>query len=226
VVWDDESVTAVQPVPPSGTVTFLFTDVVDSTRLWERDQLLMADALALHDEILRSTIEAHGGYVFSTAGDAFAVAFDDPAAGLEVAIAVRDALEEADWDERCRVSVRAGLHTGTAVERGGDYSGPTLNRCARVMSVGGGGDILLSAAIAELVDGVELVDLGMQALRGVADTMRVFGVPRRDGEVLRASAGRCGFGAPPVSVVDESADDEDCGGELECGVAVTVSAVG
>ena len=127
---------------PTGTVTFLFTDVEGSTRRWEGDPRAMGALLAEHDEVLRSVIDSHGGYVFSTAGDGVAAAFADP---LEAVTAAMEA------QETLSLPVRMGVHTGTAEERAGNYFGRTLNRAARVMSAGHGGQILISDATAALV---------------------------------------------------------------------------
>jgi class 3 adenylate cyclase len=97
--------------PPSGTVTFLFADIEGSTPRWEHDPDAMSEALAEHDALLRSTIDAHGGTVFSTGGDGFAAAFSDAVAALRAAL---------DVQGRVGLPVRMGLHTGTAVERDGN----------------------------------------------------------------------------------------------------------
>ncbi len=120
-------------VPPTGTVTFLFTDIEGSTKLWERDAQAMADALARHDELLKSAIEARGGYVFKTVGDAFHAAFPTAPAALSAAIAVQWALASGPWETGESLRTRIALHSGTAEERDGDYFGPTLNRIARLL---------------------------------------------------------------------------------------------
>ena len=155
-------------VPPSGTVTFLFTDVEGSTARWERDPEVMSSALSEHDSILRSTIEGNGGFVFATVGDGFAAAFKDAPAALQAAV---------DGQHRVALPVRMGLHTGTAEERDGNYFGRTLNRAARVMSAGHGGQILLSDVTAGLVrDDADLTDLGEYRLAGLEAPMRLWQV--------------------------------------------------
>ncbi len=129
--------------PPTGLVSFLFTDVEGSTRLWESDADAMAASLGLHDQIMRRVIEAHQGHVFSTAGDAFAVAFGSVGAGIAAATMIQLELLRADWPGP-PIKIRMGIHTGTAEERDGDYFGPVLNRAARIMSAGHGGQILSS----------------------------------------------------------------------------------
>jgi hypothetical protein len=109
--------------PPSGTVTFVFTDVEGSTALWQDHTRAMAAALARHDEIVRGAIERHHGYVFSTAGDAFATAFASATDAVAAISAAQVRLSDEPWDDAV-IRVRAGLHTGEAEERGGDYFGP------------------------------------------------------------------------------------------------------
>ncbi|HUO38990.1 MAG TPA: adenylate/guanylate cyclase domain-containing protein, partial [Mycobacterium sp.] len=120
---------------PSGVVTFLFTDVEGSTRRWETDADVMRAALAAHDEMLRTAIEAHGGFMFKHTGDGVCAAFASPKGAVDAAVAAQRALE---------LPVRMGLATGEAELRGGDYFGVALNRAARVMAVGHGGQILLA----------------------------------------------------------------------------------
>ncbi|CAN5711292.1 hypothetical protein BH20ACT12_BH20ACT12_10460 [soil metagenome] len=112
---------------PTGTVTFLFTDVEGSTRMWERDPTAMRSALARHDEILRSAIEESGGSVFKTMGDAFCAAFFSVPGALDAALSAQRALHAEEWDEGSVIRVRMALHTGAVEERGGDYFGPALN---------------------------------------------------------------------------------------------------
>jgi class 3 adenylate cyclase len=125
-----------ETLPPTGTVTFLLTDIEASTRLWEEFPVQMADALARHDAIVRSAITERHGYVFGTAGDGFNAAFRIARDALDAGTAVQAALAAEAWPEPIDVRVRMGIHTGTADERGGDYLGPTLNRAARLMAAG------------------------------------------------------------------------------------------
>lgn len=165
---------------PSGTVTFLFTDVEGSTRLWEEHDADMAVALELHDGILRSCIDEHDGFVFSTAGDAFAAAFARADNALAAARRAQDALGSASWPAATVIRARMGLHTGEAQERGGDYFGPMLNRAARIMSAGHGGQILVSATTAALVGHDGLVELGEHRLKDLAASERLF----QDGDAV------------------------------------------
>jgi predicted ATPase/class 3 adenylate cyclase len=162
------SVTVVRDAP-TGTVTFLFTDVEGSTRRWEQEPAAMREALANHDEILRRAIERHGGVVFATGGDGFAAAFGRAGDAVAGAASAQAELQATD-----SLRVRMGMHTGEAVERGGDYYGPTVNRAARLMAVAHGGQVLLSRATQELVSGCELVDLGEHRLRDLSRAEHVF----------------------------------------------------
>ena len=165
---------------PTGVVSFLFTDVEGSTRLWEQDRRAMAASLALHDEILRSAVAARGGRVFSTAGDAFAVAFHSAADAVSAAVDIQRTFVAADWPGP-PLRVRMGIHTGDAEERDGDYFGPVLNRAARIMSAGHGGQILLSSVTAAEA-GVEgsLHDLGTHRLKDFDEPEHVFEVRHPD----------------------------------------------
>ncbi len=163
---------------PSGTVTFLFTDIEGSTRLWDQDSEAMRAALELHDAALSDAITNQGGYVFSTGGDGFAVAFDRVSAAVAAAVEGQRALLGQPWPEGISLKVRMALHTGEAAERDGDYFGPTLNRAARLMSAGHGGQVLCSAAVVatvgDLPGGSTLRDLGEHRLRDLSTPEHVF----------------------------------------------------
>jgi predicted ATPase len=148
-------------------VTFLFTDVEGSTRRWEADADGMRVALAAHDEVLRQAVEAHGGWLFKHTGDGVCAAFASPRSAVDAAVAAQRALE---------LPVRMGLATGEAELRGGDYFGAVLNRAARVMAAGHGGQILLAESTAGLLSGVDLVDLGPRRLRDLPTAVGVFQV--------------------------------------------------
>ena len=165
--------------PPTGTVTFLFTDIEDSTRLWEQNPKAMQEALARHDEILRRVTEEQEGYVFKTVGDAFCCAFATAPDALEAALDAQRALREEEQGGTTRLRVRMALHTGAADERDGDYFGPPLNRVARLLSAAHGGQVLLSLPIQELVrdqlpSEVGLRDLGEKHLKDLFRPERVF----------------------------------------------------
>jgi predicted ATPase/class 3 adenylate cyclase len=161
---------------PSGTVTFLFTDIEGSTSMWESAPDAMRTALARHDEIVRAAIEAHGGHVFATGGDGFSAAFARPGDAAAAATDAQVTLTGHAWPEGAPIRVRMALHTGAAEERGGDYFGPTLNRAARLMALAHGGQVLVSSVTAELLGGMELVDLGEHRLRDLSAPQRVYQV--------------------------------------------------
>ena len=173
---------AVPTTIPSGTVSFLFTDVEGSTRLWEAGAEEMGASLALHDVIMREVVREHGGHIFSTAGDAFAVAFGSVRAALAAAVDLQLRLLGSAWPGP-PIKVRMGLHTGEAQERDGDYFGPVLNRAARIMSAGHGGQVLLSSVTAANIDldlAVSLNDLGTHHLKDLAEPEHVFEVRHPD----------------------------------------------
>ena len=151
--------------PPSGVVTFLFTDVEGSTRRWEADAEGMRAALSKHDQVLQSAIESHDGFLFSHTGDGVVAAFESPRSAVDAAVDAQRALE---------LPVRMGLATGEAGLRNGDYFGTVLNRAARVMAAGHGGQILVADSTAGLLSGVDLVDLGPRRLRDVPNPITVF----------------------------------------------------
>jgi class 3 adenylate cyclase len=127
---------------PSGSVTLLFTDIEGSTRLWEEQPDAMSSALAVHDSILREEIERAGGIVFKTVGDAFHAAFGEAENALAAALMAQQRLLAAGLPFR----VRAALHSGEPQLRDGDYFGTPLNRLARILATGHGGQILVSSA--------------------------------------------------------------------------------
>jgi len=164
---------------PTGTVTFLFTDIEGSTKLWESDAPAMQAALARHDKILRDTIEIHGGYVFKTVGDAFCAAFSTATDALEAALESQRRFFSEQWEQTGPLRVRMALHTGAGEEREGDYFGPPVNRVARLLSAGQGGQVLLSLPTQELVRDqlpadVELWDLGEHRLKDLGRPEHIF----------------------------------------------------
>jgi predicted ATPase/class 3 adenylate cyclase/Tfp pilus assembly protein PilF len=165
--------------PPTGTVTFLFTDIEGSTKLWEQYPDAMRSALARHDVLLRGAIDEHGGYVFKTVGDAFCAAFATAPQALAGALSAQIALADASWEIGTPLRVRIALHTGSAEERDGDYFGPPLNRVARLIAAGHGGQTLLSLAAQELTrdalpSSASLLDLGAHRLKDLGRPETVF----------------------------------------------------
>jgi predicted ATPase len=166
-------------------VTFLFTDVEGSTRRWEADPDGMHAALAAHDEVLRGAVDRHGGRLFKHTGDGVCAAFASARSAVDAAVAAQRELQ---------LPVRMGLATGEAELRGSDYFGAVLNRAARVMAAGHGGQILLAESTAILLSGVDLLDLGPRRLRDVPNAVGVFQV--------RAPGLRTDF--PPLRALDTS----------------------
>ena len=170
---------------PSGTVSFLFTEVEGSTRLWEEHPDLMHDAMPRHDELLRDAVVSHGGLVVKTAGDGFHAVFASAHDAVTAAVAAQAALVAGEWNVTETVRVRMGIHTGEAEVRDGDYSGSAVNRAARLMSVARGGQIVVSTATAELLHDVMpekygFVDLGEHRLHDRGHRERIFQVVHPD----------------------------------------------
>jgi predicted ATPase/class 3 adenylate cyclase len=165
---------------PTGTVTLLFTDIEGSTKLWEKSPRGMQVALTRHDALLWEAIEGHGGFVFKTVGDAFCAVFPTALGALEAALAAQRGLFVEAWGEEIgALKTRMALHTGTTHERDGDYFGPPVNRVARLLSAGHGGQVLLSSSTQELVRDhlppqTHLRDLGERRLKDLSRPERVF----------------------------------------------------
>jgi predicted ATPase len=158
-------------------VTFLFTDIEGSTGLWEAFPDSMRAAMQRHDSILHSAFDEHGGYVFSIGGDGFGAAFARVADGISAAVSAQEALAAEPWPEGAEVRVRMGVHTGEVEERDGNYFGTAVNRAARLMALGHGGQVLCSATTAGVVEAeVSLIDLGEHGLRDLDRPMHIFQV--------------------------------------------------
>jgi predicted ATPase/class 3 adenylate cyclase len=172
---------------PTGTVTFLFTDIEGSTRLWQTFPALMKEALARHHALLQQAIDSCNGYVFQIVGDAVCAAFRTAADGVAAALAAQRALAQEPWRDTGPLRVRMALHTGSiditaGAYRSGEYeSGLTLSRTSRLLSAGHGGQILLSHATEELVRDdlspqIGVRDLGERRLRDLVRAERIFQV--------------------------------------------------
>jgi class 3 adenylate cyclase len=164
---------------PSGTATFLFTDIERSTEMWERYRDVMPRALERHDSVLRDVIRTSGGRVFKEVGDAFHAVFADAARAVEAAIAIQRSLSAEAWETPEPIRVRAALHAGDSEKRDDDFFGPTLNRTARILAAGHGGQVLLSQAVERLVqdrfpEGTALRDLGERRLKDLDRPERIF----------------------------------------------------
>jgi predicted ATPase/class 3 adenylate cyclase len=162
-------VRAVDVPRPSGTVTFLFTDIERSTALWEQHHDEMAEAVERHDRLVPAAIEDAGGHVFAVRGDGFAAAFDSGPAAARATIALQRTIGDQLWPGGATIRIRIGLHTGFADERDGGYFGPTVNRTARVCDAAHGGQIVATTTTVELLGDVQSIPLGRHRLRGVSE---------------------------------------------------------
>jgi predicted ATPase/class 3 adenylate cyclase len=207
---------------PSGVVTFLFTDVEGSTGRWETDADAMRIALAAHDEVLCKAIEAHGGWLFKHTGDGVCAAFASPRSAVDAAVAAQRELQ---------LPVRMGIATGEAELRGADYFGAVLNRAARVMAAGHGGQILLAESTAGLLSGVDLLDLGPRRLRDLPTPVQVFQVQaeglRTDFPPLRALDASPGNLRPPTtSFIGREAEVAELQAAVKAHRLMTLTGVG
>ena len=136
--------------------------------MWEEHPADMEATLARHDVILRAAIQCRDGYVFATTGEGFAVAFTDARDAIDAAVEIQRRLATEHWPGALELAVRMGLYTGEASERDGVYVGPVLNRAARIMAAGHGGQILVGAPTASLLEELEFIDLGEHRLKDLA----------------------------------------------------------
>jgi class 3 adenylate cyclase len=174
--------TSISSKPPTGTVTFLFTDIVGSTEMWEQHGDAFLPVLQAHNAILSAAIEQCGGFLIKTEGDAYKVAFADPAAAVRCAILAQAALQRYPWPPDVGpVQVRMAVHTGRPFMQADDYFGPPLNRTARILSTTYGGQIILSEDTLTLVENrmereTRFEDLGYHQLRDLDQPIRLFQV--------------------------------------------------
>ncbi|MEO8676199.1 MAG: adenylate/guanylate cyclase domain-containing protein [Casimicrobiaceae bacterium] len=180
---------------PAGQVTFLFTDIEGSTRLWEQEAQRMPQAQARHDALARAAVLDHRGTVVKTTGDGLHAAFDDPLDAVRAALHFQHALADPAATGGIALRVRCGMHAGTVERRDNDFFGSAVNRAARIMSAAHGGQILLSQAVVaaiheRLPEGVTFRDLGAVRLRDLASPERVYQVVhpalRQDFPALRS----------------------------------------
>jgi predicted ATPase/class 3 adenylate cyclase len=165
--------------PAFAEMTFLFSDVEGSTRLLERFPKAQPIALVRHDELLTGAINRHHGSVLETVGDGFYTAFERADDALAAALEAQRLLRAEDWGEIGEIRVRMAIHTGEAERRGGNFYGPPLYRCARLLALAHGGQVLLSGASTVLVrqalrDGAQLRALGAYRLRDLVDPEEVY----------------------------------------------------
>jgi predicted ATPase/class 3 adenylate cyclase len=164
---------------PGGTITFLFTDIEGSTGLWEQHPRVMRSALARHDAILTKALASHHGVLVKNTGDGILAAFAHALGALNTALEAQRAFQSEDWGAINRLHVRMALHTGVAEARAGDYNGPALNRTARLLAAGHGGQILLSRAVVELLHDhlpgdLVLRDLGVHLLKDLSRPEHIY----------------------------------------------------
>ncbi len=161
---------------PNDRATFLFTEVEDATTLWEEHPTDVEALLARHGALLRAAFDDRGGRVFTASGDGFGAVFDHPDDAVGAAVAAQRAMAVESWPGDLQVRARMGLETGTARERDGTYLGPVPNRAARIMAAAHGGQVLVGARTAALLDDVDLVDLGEHRLPDLPRAERLFQV--------------------------------------------------
>ena len=206
---------------PSGVVTFLFTDIEGSTRRWEADADAMRVALEAHNDTLRGAVETHGGHVFNYTGDGMYVVFALPRGAVDAAIAAQRELA---------LPVRMGIATGEAELRRGEYFGTVLNRTARVMAAGHGGQVLIDGATAGLLSDVDLISLGSRRLRDIAKPVEVFQVRapglRNEFPPLKTETTPGNLRPPTTSLIGREAELADLATVLKAHRLVTLIGVG
>jgi predicted ATPase/class 3 adenylate cyclase len=221
--------------PESRTSTFLMTDIAGSTRLWEEQPAAMAVALAAHDAILREAVEHARGTIVKTTGDGMLAAFDVPRAAVDACLAGQRAMLDHDWPTEAPLSVRMALHAGSAEARDGDFFGPALNRVARLLAIGHGGQVLVSSAGAavladDLPTGVELLDRGEHRLKDLSRLEHVYqlvapGLPS-EFPPLRSGKAPTNLPAELTSFIGREREVTEIGGLLEANRLVSLVGVG
>ena len=207
------------------TLTFLFTDIQDSSRLWDEHPEPMRQSLALHNEIVLSAVADHGGAIVKDRGDGYLAVFGGAIDAVGAALQAQQGLTAAHWEEPVGpLRVRVGMHTGTAEARDGDYFGAEVNRAARLEAAAHGGQVLVSEATRALArDGLppeaELRDLGYHTLRGLARPERVYqliatGLPADFPELRTVDRGRSTFPTFVTSFIGRSSELDDISGRL------------
>jgi predicted ATPase/class 3 adenylate cyclase len=221
---------------PSGTVTFLFTDIEGSTRLWEEHPKAMQAALARHDVILHGAIGSNRGFVVKTTGDGCHAVFARAHDAIEAAGSAQSALMSERWAETGPLRVRMGVHTGSAELRDADYYGPAVNRAARLMAVAHGGQVVVSQVTGDLViddlsDGLELLDLGEHRLRDLSRVERVYqlcgpGLTREFPALVSSSEAVGNLPVALSSFIGRAGDLVEVADALESARVVTLVGVG
>jgi predicted ATPase/class 3 adenylate cyclase len=216
--------------------TFLLTDIARSTRLWEEYPAAMGAALAVHDEVLRSAITSHAGVVVKTTGDGMLAVFGSTISAVEAALGAQRALRDTPWGTTGPLRVRMAIHAGTAESREGDFFGQALNRDARILAIGHGGQVLLSAVAAALAREllpaeIDLIDLGSHRLRDLDRPEQVFQVgvadlPREFPALRSLSTRRSNLPVPLTSFVGRERELADVEHLLERARLVTLIGTG
>ena len=224
------------PALPEGLVTFLFTDIEGSTRLWDRHAAAMGESLERHNTILRRAIERERGVVFKTVGDAFCAAFASAGDAATAAVAAQRALVAEPWPAPVQIKVRMALHSGVAEARGNDYFGPPLNRTARLVSAGHGGQVLLSHAAREQMGeislpGVSLRDMGERRLKDLLQPERIYqlnvaGLPSEFPPLQTLDVRASNLPPPDTSFVGRDREVGELVGAIEGARMVTLTGAG
>ena len=185
VCWEGRENAPCSEYESTTLITMLYTDIEGSTQRWERFPQAMHGVLARHDAILQTAITQHRGKIVVTTGDGVLAVFAAASDAVQAALAAQRALSAEDWGEVGAIRVRMGLHTGRPWSRAGTTTLPHLNRGARLMAAGHGGQILLSAATYELVrdhvpSGTEVRDLGEHRLKDLIRPEHIFQITAVD----------------------------------------------
>jgi predicted ATPase/class 3 adenylate cyclase len=222
--------------PPTGTVTFLFTDMEGSTRLWDEFPTVMNDVLARHDDLLGGVAEANDGYVFSRAGDGWGIAFASSADAVRAALEIQHKIADEDWPAPVgSIRLRMGLHAGIANQRDGDFFGTAVNRAARVSAAANGGQVFLTEAVRALIADDQatdwrLHDLGEHRLRDLTRSEHLWQIAAAglDAPIAdlapRSRAGN--LPAPGASIVGRDVEIDAVVSDLTVASVVTLVGVG
>jgi len=162
-----------------GPLTFLFTDIQGSARLWEAQPDIALSAISRHDDLIGDAVRRCGGEVFKSVGDGLCAVFTHPSQALNAALEIQRALGREGWETNEPLRVRVGIHTGEAAQVGDDFYGPALNRCARLTSLAHGGQVVVSQSAEQLTrdqlgDSMEFLDLGVHRLRDLVRPEHLF----------------------------------------------------
>jgi predicted ATPase/class 3 adenylate cyclase len=221
---------------PTGTVTFLFTDIEGSTRLLQELGNRYGAIQDRHQDILRRAIGAEDGVEIRTEGDSFFVVFRTPAQAIRAAVSAQRELAEADWPHGQPLLVRMGMHSGEGELGGGDYIGIDVNLAARIAAAGHGGQILLSDATKTLVEhslpqGVTVRELGSHSLKDIEHPERIHdlvisGLSMDFPPIRTLHGGPAAFPTPRTSFVGRARELEEVTGLLRRSRLVTLTGPG